>query len=138
MALKTWQSGYSRSLETEADRVGMGYVAAGGFDVRKAPRVWERFREKYGDEQSVKNFVVGKHPRNAERASNARAELAAYYPGFEPSGPPAQTAATSSPMGPAVAAVGESSSLAAEGDNWPAGTTPALPAAAPSRRSTRA
>lgn len=134
VALKTWQSGYSRSLETEADRVGMGYVAAGGFDVRKAPRVWERFREKYGDEQSVKNFVVGKHPRNAERASNARAELAAYYPGFEPSGPPVQTTAASSPIGPAVPAVGESSSLAAEGRQLASGTTPALPDAGPSRQ----
>ena len=108
VALKSWQSGYSRSLETEADRVGMGYVAAGGFDVRKAPRVWERFREKYGDEQSVKNFVVGKHPRNAERASNARAELRAYYPNYEPSGPPAQNAAASLPIGPVVPSVGES------------------------------
>jgi hypothetical protein len=133
VALKSWQSGYSRSLETEADRVGMGYVAAGGFDVRKAPRVWERFREKYGDEQSVKNFVVGKHPRNAERAGNARAELRAYYPNYEPSGAPVQTAAAPSPIGPAVSPVGESTSLAADGRQLASGTTPALPAAAPSR-----
>lgn len=133
VALKSWQSGYSRSLETEADRVGMGYVAAGGFDVRKAPRVWERFREKYGDEQSVKNFVVGKHPRNAERAGNARAELRAYYPNYEPSGPPAQNAAASLPIGPVVSSVAESTSVAADGRQLASGTTPALPAAAPSR-----
>ena len=95
VALKTWQSGYSRSLETEADRVGLGYAAAGGFDVRKAPRVWARFQEKFGDQGSVKNFVVGKHPRNAERVSNARAELLAYYPNYEPSAMPEQTAASS-------------------------------------------
>lgn len=84
VSLHAWQSGYSRSLETEADRVGLSYAAAGGFDVRKAPRVWERFQEKYGDEQAVKNFVVGKHPRNVERAKNARAELSAFYPGYVP------------------------------------------------------
>ena len=121
------------SLETEADRVGMGYVAAGGFDVRKAPRVWERFREKYGDEQSVKNFVVGKHPRNAERAGNARAELRAYYPNYVPSGAARATAAAPSPIGPVVPAVAESTSVAADGRQLASGTTPALPAAAPSR-----
>jgi Zn-dependent protease with chaperone function len=129
VALKTWQSGYSRSLETEADRVGMGYVAAGGFDVRKAPRVWERFREKYGDEQSVKNFVVGKHPRNAERAGNARAELRAYYPTYEPSGPPAQLAAAPSPAEPAMPAARASSSLVADGNQLASGQTPVLAAA---------
>ena len=50
VALRAWQSGYSRSLEAEADRVGLGYAAAAGFDVLKAPRVWLRFQEKYGNE----------------------------------------------------------------------------------------
>ena len=131
VALKTWQSGYSRSLEIEADRVGMGYAAAGGFDVRKAPRVWERFRDKYGDQQAVKNFVVGKHPRNAERVSNARAELAAHYPHFTPSGPPEHTA-TLTPATPAVTLREiDGSALSAVGSQLASGATPALPAPGP-------
>ena len=133
VALKTWQSGYSRSLETEADRVGLGYAAAGGFDVRKAPHVWERFQAKYGDQQSLKNFVVGKHPRNAERVSNARAELLAHYPGYEPTGPPPQPVAVSSPAVRPAPAAGESSALAAGGNQLASGATPTLPAPAPSR-----
>jgi hypothetical protein len=132
VALKTWQSGYSRSLETEADRVGMAYAAAGGFDVRKAPRVWERFREKYGDEQALKNFVVGKHPRNAERVSSARSELLAHYPNFEPSGPPPQhTAAPVPVLQPGPVPAGGVSALAAGGHELASGATPALPAPAP-------
>jgi len=84
VALKAWQSGYSRSLEDEADRVGLGYAAAGGYDVRKAPRVWERFQEKYGNENAIKNLVVGNHPRNSARAQNAQRHLAAHYPNYVP------------------------------------------------------
>ena len=135
VALKTWQSGYSRSLETEADRVGLGYAAAGGFDVRKAPRVWQRFQEKYGDEQALKNFVVGKHPRNADRVENARAELLAHYPGYEPAGPPAAHAAAApriEPAGPQQPPAG--SALSSAGNELASGGTPVLASpAAPSR-----
>lgn len=124
VALKAWQSGYSRSLETEADRVGLGYAAAGGFDIRKAPRVWERFRDKYGNEQAVKNFVVGDHPRNTERAKNAREELLAHYPGFAPSGTPLTATAA-----PGTAPRPPSTPLDTAGSQLASGTTPALPAA---------
>jgi len=102
VALKAWQSGYSRSLEAEADRVGLSYAAAGGFDIRKAPRVWERFRERYGNEAALKNFIVGNHPRNSERAKNARTELRAHYPEYVPAAPTAEAAATPA-VPPAVA-----------------------------------
>jgi hypothetical protein len=135
VALKAWQSGYSRSLETEADRVGLSYAAAGGFDVRKAPRVWARFQEKYGSEQALKNFVVGNHPRNAERVKNAQAELLAYYPNYQPSAKPAQAAASSATAAPAVAppAAGNVSALAGDGNQLASGTTPTLQAPAPTR-----
>lgn len=100
VALKAWQSGYSRSLENEADRVGLGYAAAGGFDVRKAPHVWQRFSEKYGDQQSVKNLLVGDHPRNVDRARSAREQLAAFYPGFVPTANATMAAAAAAPFDP--------------------------------------
>lgn len=123
VALKAWQSGYSRSLETEADRVGMGYAAAGGFDIRKTPRVWERFQQKYGSEQALKNFIVGNHPRNVERVKNARAELLAHYPSFVPPPAPVQTAGVAPkprPVQPADAGA----ALAPGGNQLTSGKTP--------------
>lgn len=136
VALKAWQSGYSRSLENEADRVGLGYAAAGGFDVRKAPHVWERFREKYGDQQSVKNLLVGDHPRNEDRARSAREQLAAFYPGFVPAANAAVAAATASaaagaaPPDPAITAA--PTTQPPEGRALASDPSPAPPAAAPS------
>ena len=128
VALKTWQSGYSRSLEAEADRVGMSYAAAGGFDVRKAPHVWERFQAKYGSEQALKNFVVGNHPRNVERAKNARAELLASYPTYQPSTPMLTAAASSVAAPPADE---RAAPATAEGSDLASGATPAITRPAP-------
>lgn len=138
VALKTWQSGYSRSLETEADRVGLSYAAAGGFDIRKAPRVWERFQERYGNEQALKNFVVGNHPRNAERMTNARVELQAYYPDYVPSASPAPIAhVAASTTAPRPAGPAEGLALAAAGTQLASGTTPALAGPTPTFEITR-
>jgi Zn-dependent protease with chaperone function len=137
VALKTWQSGYSRSLETEADRVGLGYAAAGGFDVRKAPRVWERFQEKYGSEQTLKNFVVGNHPRNEERVKNARVELQAHYPNYMPSAMPPPGSASASTLSPQARPVGQEAALPSGGQLLASGTTPTLPSPAPTLEITK-
>ena len=136
VALKAWQSGYSRSLENEADRVGLGDAAAGGFDVRKAPHVWERFREKYGDQQSVKNLLVGDHPRNEDRARSAREQLAAFYPGFVPAANAAVAAATASAAAsaapPEPSAPETPAAQPPEGRALASDPSPTRPAAAPS------
>lgn len=132
VALKAWQSGYSRSLENEADRVGLGYAAAGGFDVRKAPHVWERFREKYGDQQSAKNLLVGDHPRNEDRARSAREQLAAFYPGFVPAANAAVAAATASATASAAPPESASTAAPARGTRLAADPAPARPTAASS------
>lgn len=129
VALKAWQSGYSRSLETEADRVGLSYAAAGGFDIRKAPHVWERFQQKYGSEQTVKNFLVGSHPRNVDRVKNALQELRYYYPNYVPTAAPvgALAAATSGMTPPAIDA--DASSFA--GHQLASGAMPPVTSPAP-------
>jgi Zn-dependent protease with chaperone function len=130
VALKAWQSGYSRSLETEADRVGLSYAAVGGFDIRKAPRVWERFQQKYGSENTVKNFIVGSHPRNVERVKNALQELRYYYPNYVPGGPPVSSMAAATP-GPALPSIdADTSSLPAL--QLASGATPAVASPPPS------
>lgn len=125
VALKAWQSGYSRSVEEEADRVGLSYAAAGGFDIRKAPRVWDRFREKYGNEQALKNFVIGNHPRNTERAKNARAELSAHYPNYQPVEPVATV--LTAPGLPAARDAGDRAVAAPGGNALVSGLAPPLP-----------
>lgn len=72
-------SNYSRNHEDQADRVGLRYVHEGGFDVRKGPALWARFREKYGEQNSVVNFFVGSHSRPTDRIRNIEHELVLNY-----------------------------------------------------------
>ncbi|MCX6553003.1 MAG: M48 family metalloprotease [Acidobacteria bacterium] len=58
-----FENHFSRESEEQADRVGLRYAYEGGYDPNKAPRLWERFREKYGDDMRVLNFFFGSHPR---------------------------------------------------------------------------
>lgn len=72
-------SGYGRSQEDQADRVGLRYAYEGGFDVQKGPTLWERFAKKYGDSNKVVNFFFGDHSVAQARASNLRREIALNY-----------------------------------------------------------
>ena len=72
-------SGYSRDHEDQADRVGLRYAAEAGFDVTVGPGLWARFREKYGEADSVTNFFIGSHSRPTDRIRNIERELALNY-----------------------------------------------------------
>jgi len=74
-----WSSGFSRDQEDQADRVGLRYAWEAGYDVTKAPRLWERFREKYGDLPGVVNFFLGGHSTSKARARNLELEIARNY-----------------------------------------------------------
>jgi len=74
-----WSSGYGRRLEDQADRVGLRYAYEAGYDVRKAPHLWERFAEKYGQPGRVANFFFGDHSLASQRAEHLRLELLANY-----------------------------------------------------------
>ena len=41
------RSGYTRKLENQADRIGLEYMVAAGYDPREAPRVWKLMSEKH-------------------------------------------------------------------------------------------
>ena len=75
-----WQNGYGRDLEDQADRVGLRYAYEGGYDITKGPRLWERFRKKYGDQNSVLNFFLGDHSTASARIKNLQREIALNYP----------------------------------------------------------
>lgn len=79
-AMTATLSNYSRNHEDQADRVGLRYVAEAGFDVRKGPALWARFRQKYGETNTVMNFFLGSHSRPTDRIRNLERELALNYP----------------------------------------------------------
>ena len=63
---------YSRANESEADRIGLFYMAAAGYDPAAAPRLWYRACERRGDQTSI----YASHPSSCSRAK----ELEQYLP----------------------------------------------------------
>jgi predicted Zn-dependent protease len=79
LGASAWTSGYGRSHEDQADRVGLRYAAEGGFDVSKGPGLWNRFAQKYGNSPKALNFFFGDHSVAQDRARNLAREIALNY-----------------------------------------------------------
>jgi hypothetical protein len=71
------RNGYSRSLENQADRVGMEWMLAAGYDIREAPRAWKAVSKKYGDHAT--NLFYDNHDNNTTRRSYLMSELRNNY-----------------------------------------------------------
>jgi hypothetical protein len=71
------QNGYSRNLENQADRVGLEYMTAAGYDPREAPRVWKQMTKRYGNGGT--DFFWSNHDSNATRRSYLMNELRNNY-----------------------------------------------------------
>ncbi len=70
------KNGYSRSLENQADRLGLLYMYEQGYDIREAPRVWKLMTQKYGDKSSG---FWSNHDNNTTRRSYLMAEIRNNY-----------------------------------------------------------
>ena len=68
-------SGYGRSQEDQADRVGLRYAYEGGYAVQRGPGLWDKFAQKYGDTNKAVNFFFGDHSVAKDRARNLRREI---------------------------------------------------------------
>jgi Zn-dependent protease with chaperone function len=68
-------SGYGRSQEDQADRVGLRYAYEGGYAVQRGPGLWDKFAQKYGDNNKAVNFLFGDHSVARDRARNLRLEI---------------------------------------------------------------
>jgi Zn-dependent protease with chaperone function len=79
LGFSAWMSGYGRDLEDQADRVGLRYAYEAGFDVSNAPKVWQRFLDKYGETDRVSNFFFSDHSLASARRKNLEQELAHNY-----------------------------------------------------------
>jgi Zn-dependent protease with chaperone function len=78
LGFTAWMNGYGRNLEDQADRVGLRYAYEAGFDVTRAPAVWERFLRRYGEHDRVTAFFAD-HSRASARRRNLEMEIALNY-----------------------------------------------------------
>lgn len=60
-------NGHGRNQEREADRIGLEYLVAAGYDPREAPITFELLLAEHGDQRPLVNFFYGSHPANVER-----------------------------------------------------------------------
>ena len=74
-------SQYSRSLESQADRVGLVWMLEAGYDVRQAPDSWKAVSKAKGD--SPTNPFWASHDNATTRRSYLRAELRNNYSGLD-------------------------------------------------------
>jgi predicted Zn-dependent protease len=77
MVVSGIRNGYARSLENQADRVGLQWMLASGYDIREAPRSWKAVSLKYGDHGT--NVFYSNHDNNTTRRSYLMAELRNNY-----------------------------------------------------------
>ena len=73
-----FSSQYARSLENQADRVGLAWMLAAGYDIREAPQSWKAVSEKMQD--STTNPFWSSHENYTARRSYLTAELKNHYP----------------------------------------------------------
>ena len=62
---------YSRLQESEADHVGLLYMARAGYDPEESVRFWERFAASHGD-QSQGISLLRTHPVDAKRIADLK------------------------------------------------------------------
>jgi hypothetical protein len=72
-----YSSQYARSLENQADRIGLEWMLAAGYDVREAPQSWKAVSEKMQD--STMNPFWASHENYTARRSYLTAELRNHY-----------------------------------------------------------
>jgi predicted Zn-dependent protease len=65
-------SGYSRSLETEADLVGLDLMAKADYDSYEALKLFKHLRQEIEDEGIEGSYFFSSHPNVQQRIDNAR------------------------------------------------------------------
>ncbi len=81
------QIDYSRSVEEEADRVGIELLAAAGFDPEGMPDIFQRLMNMEGIQDSWVPAVLIGHPITTDRVAYSRARAAQFPPVPDTSSP---------------------------------------------------
>jgi predicted Zn-dependent protease len=66
-------NGHGRGQESQADELGIEYMAKAGYDAREASGTFEALLKEYGDAEKLEAFFYSSHPRNEERMARADA-----------------------------------------------------------------
>ena len=74
-------SGYTRELETEADRVGLDLAVKANYDPREALKLFEHLRQEIEIEGFEEPYFFGSHPNVHQRIENVNNWLVAKYRG---------------------------------------------------------
>lgn len=74
-------TGYSREMETEADRVGMELMAEAGYDPQETPKLFVYLKSDLEKNDVKEPFFFGSHPRLQERINNFENYLKSDYAG---------------------------------------------------------
>jgi beta-barrel assembly-enhancing protease len=72
------QMSFSRDMESEADRIGMGVLAEAGFDPNGMPNFFETMGRLGGGKESQIPAIVMNHPITSERIAEARSRAVKY------------------------------------------------------------
>ena len=64
---------YSRLHESEADKMGLVFMAMAGYDPREAPKFWQRMAEKSGGAQPPE--ILSTHPAHQTRIDDLNAAI---------------------------------------------------------------
>lgn len=67
---------FSRSVEEEADRIGMQYLSKAGFDPEAMPEAFEILEQRYGYEMGLVPAFLQNHPVTSARIADAEARAA--------------------------------------------------------------
>jgi predicted Zn-dependent protease len=73
---------FGRSQESEADRIGLHYMARAGYDPHEAPRFWERMMAASGGSQPP--TFLSTHPAHESRIRDLQALLPEVMPEYRP------------------------------------------------------
>ncbi|MFM8269957.1 MAG: M48 family metallopeptidase [Pseudomonadota bacterium] len=73
---------FSRSNESEADEIGLRYMARAGYDPRQAPLLWERFG---ASEKGGLPAFLSTHPSSQSRQEELRNQVPSVLPTYEKS-----------------------------------------------------
>ena len=72
-------TGYSREMETEADKVGLSLMADAGYDPQESPKLFVYLKSDLEKNDVKEPFFFGSHPRLQERINNFKNYLATDY-----------------------------------------------------------
>jgi predicted Zn-dependent protease len=73
---------FSRGNESEADEIGMRYMAKAGYDPREAPKIWERMAR--GEGGGVPSFL-STHPASSDRQQALTGQIPKVMPFYDAS-----------------------------------------------------